>query len=164
MGGKMAIGRWRDRVQTANEFQRMAIEDEEAGQHLIQSGRHRHAIYFLIQAMEKYVRAKAFVFVDPRNVHIREMHRGHSVEEALQFLTQVIPFDKSIKDQISQQISVHLTRNLRYEHIHNNVRYPLYRERTGEYSVLEVGPSDSELIASKLRWLKSFLEDVDRFR
>lgn len=45
-------------IDASSEYNRLAREDERVGLILKDRGEYRHSIYFLIQAMEKYVRAK----------------------------------------------------------------------------------------------------------
>ena len=58
------IGRLEHRLSdVAAEYLALAQEDEKVGQLLISQGQYRHAIYFLVQAMEKYVRCTIFGLV-----------------------------------------------------------------------------------------------------
>jgi len=158
------IGRPNHNVEVSYEYSRLADDDERVGLMLKNAGEYRHSIYFLIQAMEKYVRAKTFSIVDAKNPYFRQRERNHSVEEALAFLVEVIHGSPVVRDQINKQLRDYVLGDIRFGHLHNNLRYPFYSERHNSYSCLDVGKSDSELIAQKLQALKSFLAGIDRFK
>ncbi len=158
------IGKISHNVEAAVEYGRLAREDESAGISLKERGAHRHSIYFLIQAMEKYVRAKTFSIVDARNPYFRERERTHSVEAALDFLIEVINGNQIVRDQIKKQLRDHVLGDIRFNLLHNNLRYPFYSERFNSYSSLEFSERDSDLILQKLNSLKIFLEGIDRFK
>ncbi|MFM7885932.1 MAG: hypothetical protein ACKPCM_04410 [Pseudanabaena sp.] len=61
------IGQINHNVNVSSEYNRLAREDERIGLILKNKGEYRHSIYFFIQAMEKYVRAKTFSIVDAKN-------------------------------------------------------------------------------------------------
>ncbi len=158
------LGKLNHNVDASYEYNRLAREDERVGLMLKDKGEHRHSIYFLIQAMEKYVRAKIFSIVDARNPYFRERERNHSVEAALEFLVEVINGNPNIKDQIKKQIREYVLGDVRFNLLHNNLRYPFYSERYNSYSSLDVTKNDSEIVAQRLNALKSFLAGVDRFK
>jgi hypothetical protein len=66
------IGKLHHDRDASHEYGRLAREDERVGLMFKDRGEYRHSIYFLIQAMEKYVRAKTFSLVDARNEFYRE--------------------------------------------------------------------------------------------
>ena len=158
------IGKLNHNVEAAFEYKRLAQGDERVGLTLKNSGEHRHSIYFLIQAMEKYVRAKTFSIVDARNPYFRERERSHSVESALEFLVEVINGNPLVRDQIKKQLRDYVLGDIRFNLLHNNLRYPFYSERFDSYSSLQVTERDNEIIVQKLDSLKSFLAEIDRFK
>jgi hypothetical protein len=158
----MPFGRIRPAGQIVEEYLRLAREDEDTGRYLARSARHRHAIYFLVQSMEKYVRAKAFLFVDPTDRNVRDMYHNHSLDDALDLLIEVVAGDSYVKQQINQQIQDFLIEELRFEWIHNNLRYPFYLERVAAFQVLDVASKDSDFMIQRLDWLKRFLNDLDQ--
>lgn len=158
------IGRLKHGVDVSYQYGRLAREDERVGLMLKERGEHRHSIYFLVQAMEKYVRSKIFSIVDATNPYFRERERNHSVEAALEFLVEVINGNNLVRDQIKKQLREYVLGDIKFNLLHNNLRYPFYSSHYNSFSHLEVNKSDNELIIQKLNALKSFLEGVDRFK
>lgn len=158
------IGRFNHDVDASAEYFRLAQEDERISLLLRDAGCHRASIYFVLQAMEKYVRSKVFSIVDPRNEYFRNRHRNHSVEEAVEFLVEVVSGDSVIRDQVKKQLYEHVLGDIRYNRLHNDLRYPVYFERSNSYSCLELGLQDNDQAVMKLKTLKSFIADIDRFR
>lgn len=158
------LGKLNHNVDVSYEYGRLAREDERVGLMLMEKGEHRHSIYFLIQAMEKYVRAKTFSIVDARNPYFRKREQHHSLAAALEFLVEVINGNQLVREQIKQQLHDHVTGDIDFRHLHNNLRYPFYSERYNSYSSLEVAKRDNELIARKLPSLKEFIAGVDKFK
>ena len=158
------IGKLNHNIDASSEYNRLAREDERVGLILKDRGEYRHSIYFLIQAMEKYVRAKTFSIVDARKSYFRERERNHSVEAALDFLVEVINGNAFIREQIKKQLHDYVLGDIRFNLLHNNLRYPFYSERYNSYSSLEVTKSDNEVIAQKLNALKAFLAGIDKFK
>ncbi|MCC2671113.1 MAG: hypothetical protein K0Q72_3584 [Armatimonadetes bacterium] len=157
------IGTLRRGVDAASEYRKLAEEDEEVGLLLQTAGKHRHAIYFFVQAMEKQVRAKIFAIVDPGNPYFRESNRSHSVDDALAFLVQVVSVDPAVRERIRSILNTYVVGGIRFTRLHNDVRYPFYTERQG-FSSLDITTRDSELILDRLRYLKTMLRDIERFR
>ena len=157
------IGKIKHNVDASFEYNRLAREDENVGLMLKDNGEYRHSIYFLIQAMEKYVRAKIFSIVDAKKSYFRERERNHSVEAALEFLVEVISGNPLVKEQIKKQLHAYVIGDIKFNILHNNLRYPFYSERYKSYSSLEVSKIDNEVIAQKLNALKAFLAEIDRF-
>lgn len=158
------IGKPNHNVEVSYEYSRLAREDERVGLMLKDSGEHRHSIYFLIQAMEKYVRAEIFTIVDARNPYFRERERNHSVEAALEFLVEVINGSPIVRDQIKKQLGDYVLGDIRFTHLHNNLRYPFYSERHNSYSSYEFTRDDNEIVVQRLNALKSFLAGMDKFK
>lgn len=114
--------------------------------------------------MEKYVRAKTFTFVDAKNAYFRKRERNHSIEDALEFLVEVISGNPVIREQIKKQLHEYVIGEIKFNWLHNNLRYPFYSERYNSYSSFEVTSSDNDVVAQKLKALKAFLSEIDRFR
>ncbi|BAY68060.1 hypothetical protein ACN23B_12250 [Anabaena sp. FACHB-709] len=158
------IGKLNHNVNVSQEYEKLAREDEKVGLLLQEQGEHRHSIYFLIQAMEKYVRAKIFTFVDAKNPYFRKRERTHSIEDALDFLIEVISGNTVIREQVKNQLREYVVGEIKFNWLHNNLRYPFYSERYNSYSSFEITSHDNDVIAQKLKALKAFLADIDRFR
>lgn len=56
----MHIGTFTHQVNLSDELKHLAISDEESANILADNSSYRQACYFIIQAMEKYIRAKIF--------------------------------------------------------------------------------------------------------
>jgi HEPN domain-containing protein len=160
----MSIGRFRRNIEVASEFLQLAQGDEQVGLLLNESGKHRHAMYFLLQAMEKYVRAKIFTLVDGKNAYFRNRHRDHSIEEALEFFVEIVSLNDDVRKQVREQLDRYVLAGVNFGVLHNDLRYPFYSERFNSYSCLEVTKQDAESLIQRLNFLKRFLQDVDRFR
>jgi hypothetical protein len=101
----MYIGKFRYKINVASEFARMSKDDEIAADALANVGHFRQACYFLIQSIEKSIRAKIFTLVNPNNDYFRKRNRSHSVESAVEFLIEIVSTDDLVKEQVSQQIA-----------------------------------------------------------
>lgn len=148
----------------SSEYFRLAQEDEAAAQFLQNSGHYRHAAYFFIQAMEKYVRAKIFQLVNADNEYPRERTRTHNLDELLEFLIEIVCTAPLIKDQVNGQLEDYVLEGVRFGMLHNDLRYPFYQEKQKVHSVVLVGQADSEICHERLERLKPFLRDIDRLR
>ena len=160
----MHIGRLRRNVDVSSEYYKFAQEDEQIGLPLKDMEKYRHCMYFLIQAMEKYVRSKIFTIIDANNTYFRERNRSHSLENALEFFVEIISIDAHIRKQVKEQLDRYVLDGIKYSLLHNDLRYPFYGERFHSYSSLEVTREDSEILLQRLNFLKRFLQDIERFR
>ena len=158
------LGSRRHGIDVTAEYARLAEEDESAASLLQQSGCHRQAIYFYVQAMEKRVRAKIFTLVSPTHRFFRDENRHHSVEEALVFLLKVIRLDTPMAETVQKMVDRYVIGGIEYARLHNNLRYPYFSERFQSYSCLDVGKAVVARVAEALRYLKTLLIDLDRFR
>jgi hypothetical protein len=160
----MNIGRVRRNVDIASEYFRLAQEDEQIGLLLKDTGKYRHSLYFVIQAMEKYVRSKIFAIIDAKNSYFREKNRNHSIEDAIDFFVEIVSMDSYIRKQVREQLDKYVLDGIKFNLLHNDLRYPFYSERFNSYSSLDVTKEDTETVLQRLNFLKKFLQDVDRFR
>ena len=142
-------------------YYNLAQEDEEVGLLLIRQDKHRHGIYFLLQSMEKYLRANIYMLINPCNKHIVNQNRHHSIDEAVKLLLSIISSDSLVKNQIQTQLNEVLG-NINYIHLHNNLRYPSFSLKDKKYFSLEVNESDSKEIIKILNLLKEFLKDFHK--
>jgi len=160
----MRLGTVRRGVDVTHEYLRLAREDERAGLLLQEAGHCRHAIYFLLQAMEKYVRARIFQRVDPQNEYFRNQHRNHSVDDAVDFFVQVVSADSHVREQIKRQLEQYVYRGIRFNWLHNDLRYPSYSQRDASYACLDLSSDDVKAFVERLNFLKKVLADTDRIR
>jgi hypothetical protein len=160
----MKIGRWRPCNGIADEYRSIALADEEAARVLQRSGQSRPAMYFWVQAMEKHVRAKIFTLVNPNLEWVRKKNRSHSLEDAIEFLLEIITTDAAIREQVRIQLCKQVLGGIRFAQLHNDLRYPFYSPEQSSFSVLEVEERDAKLLATQLDGLKKCLRDLDRLR
>src|ERR1700681_4007285 len=160
----MKLGTVRRGVDVADEYLRLAQEDESTGLLLQAAGHNRHAVYFLLQAMEKYVRAKIFERVDPHNASFRNQHRNHSVDDAVDFFVQVASSDVRVREKIRLQLDQFVYRGIRFNWLHNDLRYPSYSQRDASYACLDLNDDDVRTFVDRLNFLKKVLADAARMR
>ena len=84
------LGKVKHRIDVSNEYEVLAKKDEEVSKLLFKNGEYKHAIYFCIQAMEKYIRSKIFSIVNPNLEYFRKRNQNHSVEDAIEFLLEIV--------------------------------------------------------------------------
>lgn len=144
------------------EYKVLAKKDEEVSNFLFKKGEYRHAIYFCIQAMEKYIRSKIFSLVNPNLEYFRNRNRNHSVEDAIEFLLEIISTDVNFRNNIRQQLFVSILGEINYQQLHNNLRYPFYSKRFDSYSVNTYTIEDYKFVENGLQKLKIYLNDLDR--
>jgi hypothetical protein len=160
----MRLGSPRQCAGLADEYRSIALADEKAALLLEQDGHHRQAMYFWVQAMEKHIRAKIFTLVNPELEWVRNKNRSHSLEEAIEFLLEVLTADSVVREQIRIQICERVLRGIRFARLHNDLRYPFYSPGSRSFSVLEVDESDAKLLGTQLSSLKIYLAQLDRLR
>jgi HEPN domain-containing protein len=159
----MHIGKFRYKINVASEFAQMSKDDEIAADALANVGHFRQACYFLIQSIEKSIRAKIFTLVNPNNVYFRERNRSHSIESAVEFLIEIVSTDDLVKEQVSQQIASNALGKTKYSRLHNDLRYPAYFEKDDSYSILDINKSDYTELKRRLSLLRKFLDDLHKF-
>lgn len=159
----MHIGIFRHQVDVSTEFTKLSKEDEAAAEALAQSNHFRQACYFLIQAMEKSIRAKIFTLVNPNLEYFRNRNRSHSLDSAVDFLVEIISTEKVIQEQVSNQLNTYVLGKTKYNHLHNNLRYPAYFDKYDAYSMLDISFKDYENLKKRLQSLRLFLVDLHRF-
>ncbi len=147
-------------TQVADEYLAVAKHDEKIGNQLIVHREYRHGIYFLIQAMEKYVRASIFRLVNPNTAYFRERTRTHDVDELIVFLIEIISADELIRQQIKTQLDEYVLQGVWFGKLHNDLRYPKYSEKYENYSLLQVTSNDAQIVSSRLQLLKKYLADL----
>ncbi len=102
---RTCIGRLEHRLSdVAAAYLGLAQEDEKVGQLLISQGQYRHAMYFLIQAMEKYVRCTIFGLVNPNTEYFRNRTRTHDLDELLDFLVEIACPNTTVQGQVREQL------------------------------------------------------------
>jgi hypothetical protein len=159
----MKIGTVRKKVDCASEFLRLAKEDEAAALLLERSKQYRHAAYFIIQSMEKFVRFEIFKRMNPNNKDTNRMNRSHSVEDAIDILVDIVSRgDTNKREHIATQLRQYVLGDTAYTQLHNNLRYPFFSERQNSYSVVDIGEDDCKTLFRRLNTLKNYLADLVR--
>jgi len=158
----MYIGNARHNVNVSNEYEFLAKKDEEVAMFLKKNSEYRHSIYFFIQAMEKYIRAKIFTLVNPNLEYFRKKNQSHSLENAIEFLTEIVSADKNVQNQIKNQLNEFVLENINFSQLHNNLRYPFYSLKYDSYSAIDFEIKDCEVIEKKLNDLKIYLKHLNR--
>ena len=159
----MYLGKFRHKINVASEFKELSKADTSVAELLAENKEYRHACYFIIQAMEKAIRAKIFNLVNPNIEYFRERNRTHSLESAVEFLIEIVNSDKLVQEQVSKQLNEHVLGKTKYNHLHNNLRYPSYFKKYDSYSIFEVGECDYKELKLRLDSLNNFLNDLHKF-
>ena len=163
----LKIGKFRHGVtpvSLASEYAALAREDESAARLLHDHGRHRHAAYFAIQAIEKFVRAEVFALVSARHACHREWATTHNLDDLLAFLVEIVCHDDLKRRHVTSLLNDRVMGGVRFGRLHNDLRYPRHSERYGTHSVLEVEEVDARRTFEILGQLKHSLENLERLR
>ena len=156
------LGMMKHKIEVSNEYEVLAKKDEEVSNLLYKNGEYKHAMYFCIQAMEKYIRSKIFTLVNPNLPYFRERNRNHSLEDAIEFLLEIISTDENLRNSIRQQLFVTILGDVNYQRLHNNLRYPSYSKKFDSYSVSSYTAEDYKFVENGLRKLKLYLNELNR--
>jgi HEPN domain-containing protein len=155
----MGIGKFTRIKNLSEEYQNLAQQDERVGMNLFSTGEYRHATYFLIQAIEKYLKSKIFSIADGGNKYFRESQRHHSVKKAAFSLVEVIT-DKLVREQVRSQLNDFVLYGVHFEDLHNDVRYPHYFAARNLFASLSVSKGDAESVCERLKWVKEFIRGL----
>jgi len=104
--------------------------------------------------MEKYIRSKIFTLVNPNLEYFRKKNQDHSIDNAVEFLVEIISSDKNIQEQIMNQLNEYIFQDIKFQQLHNNLRYPFYSSRYNSYSCIDFYQKDCEAIEKNLMILK----------
>ncbi len=142
------------------EYQCLSDSDKSAAETLAKLGHYRQACYFLLQAIEKTVRAKIFTLVDGNNKYFRDKNRTHSISDAIDFLIEIISKnDPVIAAQHKYNFYSYVLGSLNYQQIHNNLRYPWFSEGKNSFYVLDIHERDYAELSDNLKKLETYLKD-----
>ena len=144
------------------EYQLLATGDESASKILASRGMYGHAIYLLIQSMEKNIRSKIFERVNPNLKYFRDKNKNHSLDASIEFLIDTITTDNIIKEQIKDMFNERVFNGLKSRSLHNNLRYPYYSEHNNVYLRFEYTKNDFNYILEMSENLKKFLNDIHK--
>lgn len=144
------------------EYKIMAESDENVADLLKSQKKYRQAIYFYIQAMEKYLKCKIFTIVNPEIKYYIEENRHHSVEKSVSFLIDILATDERVKEQLTIQLRQYVLKSIRFNWLHNNLRYPEYNEKIGSYIKFDYSENDCNNIRESLTNMKVYLKELER--
>lgn len=156
------LGDLKKGIEVRDTYIALAKEDEKAAEELKFKGMYRHAMYFYIQAMEKHIRAKIFSLVNPKNEYFRDRNRDHSLDKAIEFLLEIITTNDVLRKQISEQIEKYVLKDIKYQQLHNNLRYPYYNRKADDYCCISYSADDCWRIEENLDSLKNYLVQLER--
>lgn len=150
-----------DSFNISQEYKELSLQDKASAQYLAQGGFYRQACYFLVQAIEKTIRAKIFTLVNPQHKYYRDINKNHSILDAVNLLIEIISRgDNYLKASHHENIKKHVLFELNYQQIHNNLRYPWYSERFNNYNTLDVKLIDYNNLLKILNSLENYLKDL----
>lgn len=145
----------------SEEYQTLAIADKDSAIVLGNNGFYRQASYFLLQAMEKIIRAKIFSLIDSRNKYFRDKNRSHSLIDAIEILIEIVSRgDSIIAKQHKNNINQFVLGNLNYQQLHNNLRYPWFSEKYQCFNLLDINKQSYLEIKNKFFSLEKYLKDL----
>lgn len=149
-------------IEVADTYKQLAMQDEEAAKKLYNMGAYRHSIYFYIQSMEKLIKAKIYSLVNPNIQYFRDRNKDHSLDKSIDFLLEIISTDDNIRNQVRQQIYKFALGDIKYNQLHNNLRYPFYNNKYNNYCLIEFSSKDCINIENNLSSLKRYLKELYR--
>ncbi len=159
----MKLGSIKEVSNVENEYLKLAKEDENVAILLKEAKQYKHSIYFFIQAMEKYIRAKIFSKISPENEYFRDLNKHHSIEKSGTLLIEIYCTDLNVKIQVKEMFDSAVFGDIYFNKLHNNLRYPFYNHIKQSFFSCYYQEEDCELIEMKLKNLKKFLVDLDKF-
>lgn len=145
----------------SEEYQTLAIADKDSAIVLGNHGFYRQASYFLLQAMEKMIRAKIFTLIDSKNKYFRDKNRSHSLNDAIELLIEIVSRgDSIIAMQHKNNINQFVLGSLNYQQLHNNLRYPWFSEKYQCFNLLDINQQSYLEIKNKYFSLEKYLKDL----
>lgn len=108
----------KDSLEVANQYLRVADNDEKSAKTLEDIGLYNQAAYFYIQAMEKQIKANIAQIVDVTNTYYKDLLRktiGHSLDKSLDILVQIYAKgNEVIEEQLRQQLLNTVLQDIRF--------------------------------------------------
>jgi HEPN domain-containing protein len=155
----MNIGKLRHHGDVSSEYIRLAQEDEQAAALLTTAGKYRHAVYCVLQAMEKYIRSKVPRTEDHRDGYLADKHTSHSIQEAMKLFLKNASADPQLWRRATEELRTGLIATNKLDLLQNSLGYLFYSERTHSYWSWDVEKVDVDLLMHQLHLLKTFLQD-----
>jgi HEPN domain-containing protein len=145
------------------QYRALAEEDERVGRQLLEQGAYRQAAYLIVQAMEKYVRVRIFAVINPTFPLYQRRTRTHDLDDLLDFLLEIV-VSEDIREQVRSQLKDHVLGGVRFNELHNDLRYPIWLSKRRSYASLQIDRAAAETVVKRLEALKQFLAGLDRLR
>lgn len=158
----MNLGSIREINNVKDQYLKLAEEDENVALTLKGVNQYKHSIYFFIQAMEKYIKAKIFSKLSPENEFFRDLNKHHSIETAGDLLLKIYCTDTNTQTQIKNMFDSVIFSDIHFNKLHNNLRYPFYNPKKNAFFSCSYKKEDCEFIEVRLKNLKKFLNDLDK--
>lgn len=155
-----------DNYDIAEEYKKIYKEDKSVATLLAKEEKYNQALYFLIQATEKYIKYAICCKVNVTQVYFAEHLRsmGHSFDKSIDFLIDCFSGnDSNLKEVISKQFKVDILDNIRFSGLHNDIRYPSYIKKTNSYRTVTISKQDYYNIDEKFNVLIAAIEDLNKF-
>ena len=90
---------------------------------------------------------------------------GHSLNRSLELLIKVYcGNDQVMFEQMSQQLNKHVLKEINFRFLNNSLRYPIYSDKYGNYTLINLTKSDCEVLREILFSLKKYLDDLGRVK
>lgn len=145
-----------------DEYRGLAMHDEKVAKSLAYVGEYKHAMYFTLQSMEKYIRSTIFSKLNSEYEYNRQINRSHSLLDAIDLLVQLITTDTITQESIKEQLKIKVLGNINYQQLHNSLRYPYYSNLKKSYQKKAYVKKDYESLSNSLNNLKLYLLDLNR--
>jgi hypothetical protein len=158
------LGKIQHGINVAEVYETLANEDEKAARSLKASSQFRHSMYFFIQAMEKRIRSKIFSLVNPNNDYFRKENQHHSINEAVEFLIEIVSADDLAKLQIKDHFDKKVFIGINFQALHNKLRYPSYSKDHNNYSTIHFSNEDCLFIENINEDLKKYLLELKKLQ
>ena len=68
--------------------------------------------------------------------------------------------DKLVREQVRLQLNKYVLYGVRFEDLHNDVRYPHYVAARNRFDSLSVSKGDAESVRERLKWVKEFIKGL----
>jgi hypothetical protein len=162
--GRRFIGKRRREVDSLEkEYRLLAEEDEVVGRFLLSSGHYKHAVYWFVQAMEKFICSKVYQIGQDDDKELREGTKDHRMDKLLElFVERCTPRDDTVREHVLQQLSEHVLGGIMFGGLHNSLRYPEFDRAGKSFTIREVNADDANFAYDKLQTLKEFLQQMHK--
>jgi hypothetical protein len=87
-----------------------------------------------------------------------------NLDNLLAFLREIICSNAELREQVQLQMQDQVLGGIKFDALHNDLRYPNFDERRRSYSLLSVSCQDADITLERLQTLKRFLKDIHQLR